>query len=514
MKKLCIGIIELTPGWKSILDQIGVWYKEITEFDDLLASYSVIIINNTVSEEVEHELHVFNDAGGSILETPDGDTFSHARFTVTRKVKSIINNGNIPFLDHISHLDIYAEAHLYNGQTNFDGLIDFEKIEKGIVCNLGVNPDELIASNEYIRKRFYFKKDKHPDELVSKVSKDTLIDLITSLLKELHFQQGLPFACKWISPKEKPVFAFRIDSDFGDKESIESLYRIGKAHKIPMTWFLHVQAHEDWLNLFRDLEGQEIALHGYEHGTSTSYEHVFNNIEKGLQLLKDTGLTPEGFCVPYGIWNETLADVLRKFEFNYSSEFTVVYDGLPFYPIHNGEETDTLQIPIHPICTGSLNRKDVSFEEMSEYFTEIMSQKLNRHHNVVFYHHPLQPGTEIWNDIFSKVNDLGLTKLSFTDYASFWKKRIDTPFTVSIETENNALSFTGDLGDLHIQISNSHTSFELIKANDDNEITSSGEFKYHEESKKLTESQIKELKDDKLQLIKTSLLDWKNRIKL
>ncbi len=514
MRHLCIGILELTPGWKSILDQIGVWYEEIEAFDNLLTSYSVIIINKPVSEEVEHKLHEFNDAGGSVFETPNGDTFSHARFTVTKKVKSIINNGNIPFLDHISFLDIYSEAHLYNGQTNFNGLIDFEKIEGGIVCNFGVNPDELIANNEYTRKRFFFKEGKHPDELVSRVSKKEMADLITSLLKELHFQQELPFVNKWISPKEQPVFAFRVDSDFGDKESIKTLHEIGKTNQIPITWFLHVQAHEDWLNVFHEFEGQEIALHGYEHSTSTSYEQVFNNIEKGLQLLKDAGFSPEGFCVPYGIWNKALAEVLHKFDFKYSSEFTVCYDGTPFYPIHYEKETDTLQVPIHPICTGSLNRKDASLKEMKEYFSEVLENKRNRHENIVLYHHPLQTGTEVWNEIFSKVNDLKLTKLSFKEYAFFWKKRISAQYSASIDTANNALSFSGELEDIFIQVSNSHTSFELIQANGDNEVKNSGEFKYHTHAKKLTESEFKELKGSKLQLIKTSLLDWKNRIKL
>lgn len=514
MRHLCIGILELTPGWKSILDQIGVEYEEIEAFDNLLTSYSAIIINKPVLEEVEHLLHEFNDAGGSIFETPNGDTFSHARFTVTKKVKSIINNGSIPFLDHISFLDIYSEAHLYNGQTNFDGLIDFEKIEDGIVCNFGINPDELIANNEYTRKRFFFKEGKHPDELVSSVSKKELVDLVTSLLKELHFQQGLPFVNKWISPNEQPVFAFRIDSDFGNEKSIKNLHEIGKNNQIPITWFLHVQAHEDWLNVFHEFEGHEVALHGYEHGTSTSYEQVFNNIEKGLQLLKGAGFSPEGFCVPYGIWNKTLAEVLHKFNFKYSSEFTISYDTAPFYPIHNDEESNTLQIPVHPICTGSLNRKDASLKEMKEYFSQILETKRNRHENVVFYHHPLQTGAEVWNEIFSKVNGLKFTKLSFSEYAAFWEKRISAQCSAIIDTGNNALSFSGELEDVFIQISNSHTSFELVQATEDNEVKSSGEFKYHKTSEKLSTSEFKELKGNRLQLIKTSLLDWKNRIKL
>ena len=514
MRNLCIGIIDLSPGWKSILDQIGVWYQQIEDFDDLLASYSVIIVNKPISPDQEELLHAFNDNGGSVLETPDGDTFSHARFTVAKKVKTLINDYSIPFLEHIPFLDIHNEAHLYNGQDNFSGLIDFERIQKGIVCNLGVNPDELIADNSYTRKRFYFKDEKHPDELTSKVSKGALVDLICSLLKELHFQQGLPFINKWTSPKEKPVFAFRIDSDFGDQKSIRDLYSIAREYSIPMTWFLHVKAHEEWLSIFHEFEGHEIALHGYEHGTSDSYEHIFNNIETGFQLLVDAGFKPKGFCVPYGIWNDTLAEVLQKFEFSYTSEFTVGYDALPFKPIHKGSGSLPLQVPIHPICTGSLNRKKTSLQEMKEYFMGLIDIKTSSYQNTVFYHHPLQPGTEVWKEIFAKVNELDLTKLTFQEYASFWEQRAKTSYSAAINLESGELSFSGGLEGMLIQVSKSHSSFELIRQTSEQQISSSGNFNYHHPAKKISEKDINLLKSNKLQLLKTSLLDWKNRIRL
>ena len=514
MRNLCIGIIELTPGWKSILDQIGVWYHQIDDFDDLLHSYSVIIVNKAVTPNEEEKLHVFNDAGGSVLETPDGDTFSHARFTVKKKVKTVINDYSIPFLDHIPFLDIYSEVSLYNGMDNFSGLIDFERIQKGIVCNLGINPDKLFIDNGYIRKRFYFKREKHPDEIVSKVTKGPLIDLISSLLKELHFQQKLPFVNKWTSPKEKPVFAFRVDSDFGDRKSIQELYSIANEYNIPMTWFLHVEAHEEWLNVFHNFQNQEIALHGYEHGTSSSYEQIYNNIETGLQLLLDAGFNPRGFCAPYGIWSETLSEVLEKFDFTYTSEFTIGYDTIPFQPVNYGSRLSPFQIPIHPICTGSLNRRKASVNEMKEYFLNLLQYGVSSFQNILFYHHPLQPGTEIWKDVFEKVNQLELKKLTFHEYASFWEKRTKTSYSAAINLENEELSFSGKLDDLLIQVSSSHSSFELIKQTTDGQISNSVIFNYHHPKEKLNEQDIRFLKSDKLQLLKTSLLDWRNRIRL
>lgn len=513
MKNLCIGITELTTGWKVILDQLGVWYKEIDFKDSLTSNYSVIIINKSLMASQEELLHQYNDNGGSILETSTGDFFSHARFTSKKKVKRILNTGTIPFLAHIPFLDVYGEAELYNGQDNFNGLIDFERHKEGMVCNLGIEPGELITDNSYSRKRFFFKQAMYPDELVSNVSKGALTDLVSCILKELHFQQNLPFVCKWTSPKERPVFTFRVDSDYSDHESVTALQETGNRHKIPFTWFLHVEAHEEWLSLFKEFKDSEIALHGYQHGTSTSYEHVFNNIEQGLQLLKDAGLSPKGFCAPYGIWNNTLAKVLQKFEFEYTSEFTLGYDSNPFPSIHQNKELDSLQIPIHPICTGSLNRKKTSIEEMKDYFLKVIENKLARHQPVMFYHHPLQTGALLWDEVFTKVNELKLTKLSFSEYAAFWKHRMKSKFEASINPETKELFFKDTPEELLIQISQSQSSFELIKVSEIQEIQSCGEFNYHTVQQP-TREEIKQMDSAKLQLLKTSILDWKNRNRL
>lgn len=513
MKRLCIGIIDLTTGWKVILDQIGVWYEQLQFDSELSNNYSVIIVNKSISETQEDLLHLFNEKGGSILETQKGETFSYARYTVTKKVTHLDNPNHIPFLSHISTLDIHTKAELYNGFDNFDGIIDFEKHGKGFVCNLGINPDELMENNSFSRKRFPFKSSKHPDELVSNVSKSELIQVLTQLLKELHFQQGIPFVNKWTSPTPKPVFLFRIDSDFGDEQSIRKFYDLANAQNVPITWFLHVKAHEDWLHIFKEFKNQEIALHGYEHGTSNSYETIYNNIEKGLQLLKDAEYNPKGFCVPYAIWSDPLAEVLSKFEFEYSSEFTIGYDGLPFYPIHNGEQMDTLQIPIHPICTGSLSRKKITINEMKEYFFGVMDRKLAKQEPVIFYHHPMQIGIEVWKDIFKKVNELGLTTMSFLQYSEFWKTRLNAKVEAFLDTNTNKITLSGDATNSFIQVSKSHSEFELVKKNHEENTQYSEKFRCHKVHS-IDTSTLKELRSGKLTLIKTSLIDQKNRIKL
>lgn len=500
-RRLCIGILGLTPGWKTILDQIGCWYEEVHEVPNSPLSHSLLIINKTLSNDEQQSVEVFVSNRGAILKTEKASNIENHSTSLQR----IYNDSSLPFLSHIPFLDIYHERK----DATFADLISFEA---DCVYKLGISPDHLIQDNTYTRKRFFFKTGAHPDELANNITKHELTEFIHAILKEIHFRLSLPFANKWNSPEENPVFAFRIDSDYGDQDSINELYRIGKEYNIPITWFLHVEAHEEWLSFFEKFKEQEIALHGYEHGTSSSYEHVINNVETGLQKLRDEGLDPKGFCAPYAIWNATLEEVLKQFNFEYSSEFTIGYDGLPFYPDPLSENLP-LQIPIHPICTGSLSRKRISESEMGQYFIRIMEHKLARHYPVLFYHHPLQPGSSIWSDIFKKVGELGLTKLSFIEYSEFWKKRLSAKFEVYFDEESGKTVFQSSSTDLIYQQSNNHKTFELIRVSDSGEVIETMNKSYNELSHPSL-NELKELTSSKFQLLKTSILDWRNRKKL
>ena len=85
--------------------------------------------------------------------------------------------------------------------SDFKELVTCSIVGDGMVCDLNFNPDDHISNNHFSRQRFYFKKDKHPDELVSTVDKEALHDAVVTCLKHLHFHRDLPFVQKWISPE-------------------------------------------------------------------------------------------------------------------------------------------------------------------------------------------------------------------------------------------------------------------------------------------------------------------------
>lgn len=488
MIRLSIGISTLTPAWITLFQQLGVIFEEIDFSKSLSTSYSCLIINGQhVDSELAKIQRFLTKKSGGLLVIQDKKLFEDSR------TKSQIAE-QLP--------DIYLKkiAKYYAGS--------------GLMYSFDFNLEGSISANRYHRKRFPFKSGAHPDELVSTLDRNSLIHTLEFILKELHYHRKLPYLAKWKSPSKLPYFGFRVDTDFGTKASIKNLYAHAEEFEIPMTWFLHVQAHEEWQDVFHQFKNQEIALHGYEHGTSTSYEQIYNNIEQGFRTLLEAGFNPKGFCVPYSIWNDALGDVLEKFEFDYSSEFTLGYDSTPFYPIHNQHIHSTLQIPIHPICTGSLNRKKVSESEMTDYFMNVIEQKISQLEPVIFYHHPLQPAGELWKKVFNYVNQMELPKLSFYQISDFWKHRISARIEAFYDEEQSVFKCSSDSPDLLLQVSIKSKEFYLIEASKVDRPLHTFEAIPMPTVRPDVSHLKEELEGNRLQLLKTSILDWKNRIKL
>ncbi|MEX2605695.1 MAG: polysaccharide deacetylase family protein [Gracilimonas sp.] len=509
-QRLCIAIQHLTPSWRAILNQVGLWFEEVDYSASLPASYSLIILNKQPDKAQIQLLRDYLSTGGSVLEINDCMVFNDKNSIRPKRVKRLINHSEHKAFQHISFIDLYDRIRVHKKSSLLNGLVHFESVKKGNLGFFGADVSELIKSSDHIRKRFYSPDKKYPSEIVSKVSKHTLMNAFESVLKELHFLQSKPFIQKWISPSQKPVFCFRIDSDFGNRESINELYSALNEHNIPGTWFLHVEAHESWLDLFHTFKNQEIALHGYEHGTSKSVAKTQENIRLGKYLLEMAGFNVTGYCAPYGIWNKALIKALKVFEFKYTSEFTHSYDGCPISPI---QPHLPLQIPIHPICTGSLKRQHLKKEEMSTYFKSILQQKAGRFEPAIFYHHPLQPGLESVINLFKQVNTLGLKKMTFNDFADFWDSRQKQRFHAVLENDRIILSENYE-PELFLQVSKNHQEFYLVKGSESEiDLSKTAEFKFSNHYLP-DANEAAEMNTNDLRLMKTSLFDWKNRIRL
>lgn len=509
-QRLCIGIQERNAAWDAVLNQLGVWYEEVNYNLELHREYSVIILNKKPDKAQCSALKTFVKNNGSLLEVADNLVFLEKKHTRSSHIDTLINYDREGFLSHISHVDVHASLRLHKNSELLEGLVHLPAEDHSNIAFLGVDVAELLQTTGYRRKRFFSRNGEHPDEIVSKVSKHELAEVLKAILKELHFRRSLPFIEKWTSPTTKPVFCFRIDSDFGDKESMDNLYATIRKHQKSATWFLHVEAHEDWLSHLKTYENQEIALHGYEHGTSDSFKKVNRNIQTGKKRLEKANIDFSGFCAPYGIWNTALEKSLKNSGFEYTSEFTFCYDGLPLRPV---DDQLPVQVPIHPICTGSLNRRKYSIEDMKGYFEDVLLNKLSRFEPALFYHHPLQPGLSVIDHLLELTDIHEFENLTFGEFAGFWKERERFTFEAYLDDGKVTIEKSSDPDKL-IQVSINHSEFDLVSTSEDIiNLTKTTKLKFSKPYLPQPE-EVHEMRKRDLNLLKTSLIDWKNRGRL
>lgn len=512
IKSLSIGTLAPSFGLTAILNALGLCYENIGGQQLTTGLYSVIIIENTdaISPDIRSEIVSFVQDGGSVLEITKIPRFYNAHRVVSTQRSYLINNNEHPGFDRISNIDIFGKCGLsQNTDSYFEGLLDFQTSGKGSFSFIGLDIPSIWNPKSHKRKRFHSEHGIPPDEIVSRVSRSEIIRLIETTLLELHLRAGLPMVSKWHSPTKKPVFAFRIDTDYGNQHSLQDILDIARAKELSLTWFLHVNAHKDWLDFFKTFNNQELALHCFEHGTSTSKEKILADLRKGNALLEAADIETKGFAAPYGTWSDGLRQSLAEFERSYSSEFSAGYEGVP-YELELDEGHTLLQIPIHPICTGSLSRRKYSVEAMKRYFDQIIESTLALQQPLILYHHPLQPGLDVVEHIFRRIVDFGFTNLTFQEYAEFWQSR--KKFEFKAHHSNNKVHIEAKKStQMLLKISTSHAGFNLIDSQSKtHDLQVHSTFKYGKPSLP-SPSEVKSLHAQKLRLLKTSFYDWKNR---
>jgi hypothetical protein len=147
------------------------------------------------------------------------------------------------------------------------------------------------------------------------------------------------------------------------------------------------------------------------------------DIQRGLKILHDVGIRPEGYAAPFGEWHPVLGKVLQDMGFQYSSEFAAGYDDLPFYPFLGDEFSPVAQVPIHPISVGRLRWARHSPQNMLDYYRRVIAETSARREPVFIYHHPGHRHFELFDTLFSEINQQNIPTMSPGEYANWWRRR-------------------------------------------------------------------------------------------
>jgi len=439
-RTIAIGLLDNTPGWQAMLGQIGVPFSVIAHIEDIDPyQYSVIIGNRPVTDnEVEKIKRYIND-GGAVIDT--GHIIEKiAGGLIHSKKCGYLTTGNLPFDFLPAIIDVYSGIRTYTKAQYLEKSLYIDGFGKGSISFCGLDVDLLLFDTRSKRKSFYSNLPRFPHEEVASVSKGDVTRLFFSLLKHLHLCRGMPFIHKWFFPgNAKNVFLFRIDSDFGNRDQIKRWYDIAQASQIKYTWFLHVSAHREWLDLFKEFLGHEVAVHGYDHYTTNKPACQEQNLSAAYTALKEKGFACNGYAAPYGLWNTAVHASAETAGFAYASEFSYAYDSLPLHPLVNNTAGSLLQMPIHPVCIGSLLNAHADEKGILDYFTGEFHTNLKRLNPIIFYDHVIHSHADVLKEIFRLSRDHAIPSLTFLEFAQWWKHR-ESVVISSPTLSNNAVT--------------------------------------------------------------------------
>lgn len=435
--KLHVGLVAFSPMWEQLLLQEGIPFSTVN-LQTLADSCSVLIVNRSVDADERSAIEAYLASGGAILGSAEFTRGINRMGTRREKIDYLASESDdifrsVQFVDLAIQGEISSEANRLRTQSQTFAVFA-GKIGGGLGVIFPFDLASTIADTRAAEKNFYATRERLPAERVSLVSKGEIHHLLHDALRYLHHARKIPYAHLWYFPDGKRnCFAFRIDSDKGSRVEVDELYAAARDHDIRMSWFLDVKSHEDWLQHFAFLSGQDFGVHCYTHRTFDTFDENVKNISKAKHKLDLAGISAPGFTAPFGMWNEELAKATEQMNFEYSSEFSYAYDAYPFYPVKREKTFSTLQIPIHPICIGSVAKVGYSEEQVKEYFRRTIDAKLLRDEPLFFYHHPTHRGGDVVRFIFAYIEQLGIDNVTFIEFARWWKKRLNHQFEIHFE---------------------------------------------------------------------------------
>ncbi len=444
-------------GWYILLEQIGIPFSIIDDTSDI-SKYIVIIISDDFNEHGVEGIKEYLKKGGAVL--CSAKFFDKLSGQKSKKVYAkYLFEAKDSMFTGIGLVDIYSEIYLHQGANtlmtdNYELALLVDEYCGGYISVFPFDAGELILNYDTVAKSFYSTRNRLPYENVSSVSKGKIRRLVSVALEHLFHKRGMPYIHKWYFPNNLPtIFSYRIDTDFASENEVKSLLNIIDSNGIKTSWFVDVESQEKHLYLYCQMVEHEIGLHGFKHKFYNNYEKNLLNIQRALEVFELNNLKAKSFTAPFGRWSSEIAMALSKYDFEYSSEFSYDYDNLPSHRLL-GNGNELLQIPIHPICIGSLCRQGFKENSMIEYFENVIEEKYQNREPIFLYHHPKDNNERVVKYVFDKIKCLNLMNLRMIDFAQWWKRRSQANLQVSIDGERLHIIAQGVSPDCWIHLTN------------------------------------------------------------
>ncbi len=266
-------------------------------------------------------------------------------------------------------------------------------------------------------------------ERVSRVDRARIrVTLLKSLRAEIERAGGV-LAC--LSPFPYPyrsAFNLRIDLDEPAPADYQAMATARRPLNDCSTHFVCTSAYGRFPEILADLRGLDSHSHGHHHVVSRDPSQNLQNLTQADVLLRAAGMEPVGYAGPEGRWNPGLNGVIEQLGYEFSGEFQLGFDDLPFWPWLGNRFSSVLQIPVHPISEGLfLEAGATTGQPIADHLSEVVERKLAAGEPAFVYGHPegrLGRFPEILDRLAQTVAaQTGLWRTTQKTFARWWVAR-------------------------------------------------------------------------------------------
>jgi hypothetical protein len=438
--KLRAALIGPCRPWEELLMQEGFPWRVVDAREITPGEYSVAIVHRKPEPPEQDSLERYLRQGGAVI--GDGMHSGGVCAAAARSefIEYLVGEGrfrNVHLVDLGLAGRIPLEATECRTQQGAHAIFAGE-LCGGLAVLFPFSPAAAMADERSTVKAFYARRDRLPAERVSLVAKGEVRHLVHEALEFLHVERGIPYAHLWYFPDRcENVFAFRVDTDGAGREDVERLYRVARASGTPMSWFLDVRTSEPHLERFHAMVEQEIGIHCYDHREPAGEAALREDLRKGMGVLTGAGFRPEGFAATYGFWKPFVSAVPREFGLRYSSEFSCAYDTVPYVPTSLTAVHGVMQVPVHPVCPGTLRQAGYLPLGMTEYYRGVVATKRARREPLIFYHHPSHRAWDVIETLCQEGLHPGTRRMTLGEYAAWWGRK--RPIALRLREEGEEL---------------------------------------------------------------------------
>lgn len=349
-------------------------------------------------------------------------------------VKPYVLNGGTVIFDRTNESllsELENKQLIHDSAETYDGITSY-KSGNGYIIYIDEDLNNKFLNTDSMVKEFIFEAGL-ARERVARYPKFYLREMVHEALYLAHKLNVLPFIKFWYYPYGyRSVFNFRFDVDGDTKGDLELASDASRFYKDCTTWFVSCFAFEKKSNQIKNMitDGFNVESHGYFHHVYDDRNENKANIKKSNEYFDKLNYKPKGFAAPKGKWNRALQKVLEEENFLYSSEFSLDYDNIPFFPVVSGLVSRVLQIPIHPVCPELyIDSGMVTKDALSRYFERVILGKYDSCLPIFLYSHPnvkLSENLEVLFAIYQKIESLkDVWRTDLTNFALWWKNRYE-----------------------------------------------------------------------------------------